>query len=229
VHDNRPVSYVMGSHNLDQRRFQYTTSEKGRWAQVIPQNQSLESELFTPCGESIQSDVLQTTVASQTDYSLTLNKEVNTVELAATVIGCDGMTSETASYQMTHSSEASTVYAFGDDSANHAIVLCDTSFALAGLDLIDNMKGPDTEWTTSDIDKLSLLTSCTSHEDGYSYMQIRSDQKVYPSFSYITENGITTLSSDDEKFRIAFRGDVSGSYTVDQVNISIDDISFGAG
>jgi hypothetical protein len=87
-------------------------------------------------------------------------------------------------------------------------------------------EGPAFEWNelTQDI---HYLSECTDHEQGFTLIKIRNDQKLFPAFLKEQSNDKTVLNAVQNEVRLIIEADAKGLYTNDMVNISIDDMTFG--
>ena len=72
-----------------------------------------------------------------------------------------------------------------------------------------------------------MLTECEELAEGYSYIQIEDDVKVYDAFFLEEAGERTILKSENEKVKFIFKGNAPGMYEEDEVNVLIDDEDFG--
>lgn len=99
---------------------------------------------------------------------------------------------------------------------------------MSAYNIKDGTSGPSFSWTTEIAAELSYLSNCQEHEDGYSFIKIRNDKKLYKAFSFDKEDGKTFLTAQDDALKLIVKGTDIGPYNVEELNIKIDDLNFGA-
>jgi len=222
----KPISFANGAHQLDSRSFEFISTEQGRWAQVLPQSGTLDTEVYNPCNEVVGQVTTETNSSENRNYQMSLTETVPSVTLEADIIDCAAELAEVPSISITEQGSA-TVHTFSDSEINHTLLTCGKEIQLAAVNLEEESQGPEMGWNTDEVSSVNFLTNCSENQDGYSYLKIRNDKQPYPSFTYSVVNGETVLSSEDRKVVITFAGDMKGQYQEEDVHITIDDPEFG--
>jgi len=223
--NQQTISYANGMHSDDNDSYDFYSTESGRWAQVLPLSTTINSQILSPCGDIVSSSTNEIT-NNEFTLELNLNSSVNSIVLNQELIDCNGELQLQPGYIITDG-ENSSLYTFSDPTEEHRVIVCNESFSVAGYDFTEDSEGPFTEWKTSNANNISTLTSCSDFKDGYSYLKIRDEKEIYPAFTFESENGETTLSSVNENFSFRFKGEMSGSYENQQINVFMNDENFG--
>ena len=106
--------------------------------------------------------------------------------------------------------------------------ICTEEFELGGFDIEEGHVGPIIGWSIHQIADITFLSDCDEYEDGFSYIKIKEDEKIYPAFNVQTEVMKTLLSEEQQRFSMDFLGTESRAYEKEEVRrIFINDIDFG--
>ena len=99
---------------------------------------------------------------------------------------------------------------------------------MSAYDLVSDQFGPALDWSTMTDDDLTFLSACSDFEEGFSYLKINGEEKIFNSFEVVQEGEKTILKSQDDKVRLSFRGASAKIYRDEEVNVYINDIDFGS-
>lgn len=216
------VSYQLMS--LDQRHI--NTTANGRWITTIPADQDILISTLTPCKNDIST---YTVPASNIDIN-NIDIEVingNYYKLQSTVYDCNGELEETTAISIDDRIDIHNVYTFSDKNIDTWVSVCDAEFDIATYDIDTDIKGTIIPWSSDIKDDQSFLVSCEEFQDGYSYIKIKNDKRVLPPFDAIKIDDGTTLQSSDSKIRFKFKGQMVNNYDMKDVNVYLEDPSFG--
>ena len=230
VYDESPIAYQEYQIINDQYRIAGISTAKGRWISVTPSMMEFDLNLFSPC-----EDILYTTdlgveeiydvqdITMDPDQYLFYNIET-------TILDCNGMPSSNGAIVITDQEELGHVLLFEEGEIDAVVSVCNNQFDVSTYDLDRDLEGESISWDLGNGQDLDYLLECNTLE-GYSYIQLTRDgkqeSKVYESFNVETIGDQTILSSPNGEFKFLFKGLQAGVYPNDQINIAINDPSFG--
>lgn len=223
--EDKQVSYQPMEFTYDGIHNQFCSTEKGNWIALLPEQNDIDINLLNPCDESLQSEVITIANDDVDGQVLVVTNSDNYQYLNSTIIDCDGNIVEESSINVTSSNSANH-YVFSESDQNRWIAVCD-EYDVAAYNLENQSIGTQVNWSANINEEISLLSDCEEYADGFSYFQIRDDEKVYGSFTVEVQNDRTILRSKEGEISIAFKGTGAGVFDEKQVNIRIDDESFG--
>lgn len=223
--EETPVAYQPMSWYLTPQKNQICATEKGNWIALLPEQESVEINLLNPCHESVQTETLDVAMADINNQNLIVEESDNYQQLNFTVIDCNEEVVAAPNLNLTNAG-SSVQYVFSDDYPNRWIAVCD-EFGIAAVNQAEGESGPELDWSTEIDGNLDVLTDCSAYNQGFSFIRIREDEKIYGAFEMEVIGEKTVLKSQDEKVKFIFRGNQEGMYNVDEVNVLIDDEDFG--
>ena len=224
--DGSPIAYA-DTRSAEKVETHYYTTEQGRWAQVFSLNEEVNTTVHSPCGDVVHNLSRDFENEQQAPVQLSLDSDLPRVNLGGEILNCNGDVLNQASYQLSYTEQASSLLSFSSQFVSNTILVCEEDFDLAGYDRENNQLGPTINWSTSNTTEINDLSSCDQFEQGYSFLEIRGDKRIYDAFSVETINGGTNINSDDNSFRLKFRGDMRGTYEDQEINLFLDDNNFG--
>jgi len=86
--------------------------------------------------------------------------------------------------------------------------------------------GPELLWKREK-GAIHYLTNCPDFKDGFSFLKIRDNTKVYPAFNANREMQKSILSSASNEVKFIVEASAKGSYEEEYINVGINDPSFG--
>ena len=220
-----PVSYQGMNWIVGSMSNNVCATEEGNWIGLLPKEERVSLNLLTPCNGSLRSETIETSTFDAKNQNFDLAGNDNYQLLNFKVLDCEEEIVANPSFEI-NSGENQNVYVFSEGYTEKWIAVCD-EFDISALNQTTGESGPEIAWSTDISDELDVLTDCNELEEGFSYIKIRDDQKVYSSFSMEIVEERTVLQSEEGNVRFYFRGMQEGKYDVDQVNVFIDDIEFG--
>lgn len=223
--EDKPVAYQPMDWDLTNLSNTFIATEKGRWIALLPEDESVEVNLLNPCDESLQTETLDIEVEDIQDQNLIIQNNSNYQSLNVSIVDCNG--DEVGSPNLNVSqNEESVHYVFSSEYQDRWIAVCD-EFEIAAINEATGEMGPELSWSTDINGGLDVLTDCDELGEGYSFIKIREDEKVYKAFDVELEDGRTILKSQNGNVKFIFKGMEKGSYEVDEVNVLINDAEFG--
>lgn len=223
--DNSSVAYQQMEWKNEGLHNGICATESGRWIGVLPTNSNTNLDLVNPCGETTQQETITVDSDDQTSTLINISDNSNYQYLNHTIVDCEG--NEISDGAINIESGSSTQHlVFEESNQNRWISVCD-QFEIAAYNESESASGSSIPWSASIPSQELVLSDCVTLERGYGFVQIRSDEKVFPAFDVSQTNEQTTLSATDGSMTIKFRGTTPGAYDDKQVNISINDNMFG--
>lgn len=224
LRDTDPVAYQWYKYADKAGR----STAKGNWIQVLPSDTEFAIEMLDPCQQNITT-VSITTTAENTTNDLILDASAEYQPINATIIGCDGTLADDAIIQIVETDGTETLYLYSDPNIDAAVLVCSSEFTIAAYDIDSQETGPGIPWFTDIEDEITYLSTCSDYPDGYAYISIDGNTKVYPAFD-IENTGTNIILSDvDDRVNLLIRGDDKGAYAVESVNVIMYDPSFAGG
>lgn len=225
---DKPVSYIdiEYEHELDTKLYNTKSSSLGRWAMVTYPEESVELSYNTPCGDRVSESIYTSTGVSQLDIINRIESDINVLELTTQVIDCSGDIAQFPAINIV-SNTASLIYPYTTNNVDTWIAVCQDDVDVTGYNVFDKQAGPLLDWNIDIEDAISYLSYCDNFEDGFSFIKIRDDAKIYASPTLEIEGNKTRLTEANNKYRMNFDGMNLGSYEVEDVRIFLEDIGFG--
>ena len=87
--------------------------------------------------------------------------------------------------------------------------------------------GPELDWDVNSVFSPNILSKCMSQEEGYAFVEVGDSEKILDQLEVSIEQGRTTFSTPDESFIFSVKGTEVQAYQESEVNILINDPSFG--
>jgi len=223
VKESNRVSYMP----FDSDNRTYYSTAKGRWANFLPANENVTLQILTPCLDILESKSLQIE-ETEKQFELDIKEGDDLIyNIKTKVINCAGEVEEIQAINVT-SDDNSFIYVFNDSEIDSWIPICKDEFDISGSDrrLLDN--GPQFSWSIDISDDLTIISNCTEFENGFGYVNINGEERVYDAFNVDTGNETTSLKSSTDNLRLYFDGLSERDYEEEEVRIFINDPGFGA-
>ena len=228
LYEGMPISFLRSrmDHLED---YQFFTTEQGRWGAVIPIMENITLDFLTPCADPITSvniieeggsnpDNLISEIESDEDYFFQVN---------AQVVDCNGEVSHPTGLVINSDQQEETLI-FSGTASELLVAVCDNDFEVSTFSLEENSVGPSLDWNTELGDELELLVACNDFQNGFGFIQIREDMMIYDALEVRLETERTQLITQDESFWISFRGTTPDKYNAEEVNVFLNEESFGS-
>ncbi len=201
------------------------TTEKGRYIGLLPEKEVVTIVLLNPCDESLQSETIEINNDDLSNQNLNITNTENYQYLNTTVVDCEGNIITNASINI-QSNTNDNHYVFSEEGQNRWIPVCD-EFTISAYDETIQQQGTQIEWSVDLNETIDILSGCAEYVDGFSYLKIRDDERIYPAFDIEIVDNRTVLSAIDGEVKLIFGGNEVGQYPDNQINIVIDDDKFG--
>lgn len=237
-----PATLIQGSVNSDDKKITYLSMEgrsayhtystystlSGQYVMLTPKNNEARVSCNNICGEEIY-----TTSIEVADKFQQVNIDCNGIEdqvyhLQTTVLNCQGSPAVNPIIILGQS-EMTEEYIFDDGNVDHWLVGCQEDLMVSALDSQSHGSSPILKWDRSLKGDLGYLSSCDDHIDGYTYIQIDNEFKIYEPFVYTYENGKTMFSSEDGSVKFWILGNMKGLISAQDVNLYLDEKEIGGG
>jgi len=225
--DGTTLSYQSYAWKKEATRSVGYTSLAGKFISVVPASSELEFTALDPCKALIERLVYNS--SSEHEENIVFNLEniaAQFFNLSTRVISCDTTLNQQPAIQL-FSDNQSYVYAFRGEEINTWLSACNSTFDVAGYNIADDSAGPILSWNTTTDASIQYLSDCKYHTEGFSYLEIRQDKKLYPSFDFSRMGNTTILEAQTDELKFIVHGNQVGSYAVEELNIKINDSNFG--
>jgi len=223
-----PVSFM--NFNWEEGDFgqsNYSTG-LGRWASVTPIASDVNYNLNSPCGDFLQSNTLAAATEMKTDYEIDVDDNLDDfVQVETKVLDCEGHVESVPAIIIQNEGQ-DFVYLFNDDVIDTWIPVCDADFELGGYNILDDENGTLLNWSLGADNQIDYLSNCDDYEDGYSFIVIQNDTKLYEPFvvQYNAVLNETRVSELNDKMWLEFNGNVKGAYSESDLAVKISDPDF---
>ena len=225
IKEDNPIAYQSMRWELASLSNDFNSTESGKWIAVMPERGEVDVNLFNPCGELIQNENISVGSEDLKDQDVVAGSSDDYQKLDMKVLDCNGEEVVNPKINLTNSGNEYR-YHFSESYENSWLPVCG-DFEISAWDSNPADAGSELDWSTEFSSGLDVLTNCNEHQEGFSYIKIREDEKIYPSFNIFREGDRFTLSSMDERVRLIVKGTEEGVYEVENINIVIDDPDFG--
>lgn len=217
--------------SLSSTDFRTTISStvNGAFISVVPANNEINISSQSPCQKEVSNDLIQTLNVDVKDVLVNITTNNDHHKLVTQIFDCQGEITEVPAVKIINNLSGETLYLFGESQINNWIPICEGDFSIAAYDVETQSEGPAIPWSSTIIDDIDYLSECVDWVDGYSYIEINGQGKIFPPFSVVVEDGETKLLSPDDKVRLRIKGDMEGSFNVEDINVYINDDSLGSG
>ena len=231
IKQDRPVSYIDANYNNGQNNELHNmkTTSKGQWAIATSSDIEVNMSYMTPCGDALSESTVIISEESREDYVIQLPSDVKLLDLSTEVIDCDGELSMLPALSVVEANNTQNIYVYNTDGIETWLPVCSDGVDITGYDIIANNSGALLDWNLDINDAIGYLSYCEDFENGFSYINIRDDHNVYDS-PMLTSDGMSTLLEESEnRFRVNFFGNKTGSYDKKDVKMFLQDTQFGDG
>lgn len=221
-YNDTAISYLpleLGSHH-------FSTTAEGRWAGLVEQGVDSELRILDNCNDFIQSFALPARDDDFKQYEFQLGASDRLTLMRTSVIDCEGKLQMLPALQIDKTGIGQ-LFIFRNNPINNYLAVCENEFSLLAIDPVGMSRGPAIPWSREQEADLKYMSSCQNFENGFSFIRINGEEKLYSGFNSAFDGSETRLSSDDGLFRIKFDGQGNGFYTEQMVNLYINDTTFG--
>lgn len=203
------------------------TSVSGKFLSVVPSNSVLIYNVIDPCNTSLRTIDYDSPDQNADDILFHIeNTDGEFFNLDASILSCDEELNNQPAVNM-FLDNGNYIYAFNGTDINTWLSVCSNEFEIAGYNIEEDSSGPTISWSTQTEEAIEYLSDCESHLDGFSFLKIRQDKKLYPSFEFSRVGNTTILEADGGEMKLIIQGAEIGQYNVEQLNIRINDDNFG--
>lgn len=227
--DNAAIAYQDLQWEGDDFQKSIKSSVNGRYIDVFPAQSEIALQVKNPCKETIQESRFSTENKALEIPTLEIQSEDNHLKLISQIIGCQGNKVDVPAVKITNQANGTSFFLFGAEQIDNWVPVCGREFQIAAYDVDGQNSGPSLPWTTQTNDNVDFLSECSDFAEGYSYIEINGESKVFDPFKVVIENGQTFLSSQDNKIRFRIQGDSNQRFEVEDINVYINDESIGSG
>ena len=228
IKNNNPVAYQRYNWRTDGMLGNCIGTTSGRWLTVVPSGANIDLQTKNPCGEQLPLKTINTLKNNISDVQVVMDEDnVNYQFLKVNVLDCEGNLSPQPSVHIKITDDDNDVYSFESGEINAWMAIC-PSFRLTAYDIDTDTEGPLLNWSTDIDDNFSYLTSCEDNSSGYTVLKIRGEEKLFPAFELEEEGTRSILKSTDNAVRLSIEDASVGTFETNQVNIYINDDSFGS-
>ncbi len=238
IADYTKAKYVEGEIQIEEKAISYqefTLSENnikkistanGKWNAILPIESETEMILRNSCSEDFQRFTIDTNDENSIQ-NIDPNFNSQYCPINVKVLDCDGNEIEIPSLSMESNSNKE-IYTFPETQVDAIIPLCENNFNTTVFNSEDgNTSGVSLPWDKTIEDELGILSDCEEFDKGFNYIEIEGVQKTFESFTSYYNGGKTFLTTEDNSIQIAFKGNEIGFHEENEVNIFINDQSFG--
>ena len=225
IKEDNPVAYQSMRWELASMSNDFNATEAGKWITVLPEKDDVVVQLLNPCGDLIQNENISVGGEDLRHPDVVAESSDNYQKLDMKVLDCEGEEVANPKINLSDSSDEYR-YHFSDSYANSWIPVCG-DFEISAWNSNPADTGSKLNWSTEFSSGLDVLTNCNEHLEGFSYIKIREDEKIYSSFNILREGDRFMLSSMDDRVKLIVKGTGEGDYEMENINIVIDDPDFG--
>ncbi len=235
-----PASLVRGSLSLENEEVAFQKIEvreneeniikvnstaSGKWIAFLPMEKELDSYLINECGEELQGESIPSEEAN-VSLEIDENFKENFVPATFKIFGCDGNLIENPAL-IINENGVEKLFEFEGTEVDINIPICFTEYEITAIDPNSDERGISIDWSELIDDDYGIMTSCAQFDNGYSWIRIEDNIKVFEPFSQEVQDENTILRSTNSEFQIKFEGKDLGSQDSTMINIAIDDENFG--
>jgi len=222
-----PLSYQEYTWNNANLNTRGQTTLSGKFLSAVPASSELEFSIGGHCGIPIESFTYSSLDTDQKEIELNIeNDGEHFFNLSTEILSCDEEFSFLNAVQI-KSATKDFVYAFEENLIDRWISVCSSSFEVAAYDFETDDYGPRFSWSTQILEPIDYLSKCPEHVNGFAYLTIRQDKKIYSAIRTENLGDKTILESQNGEIKFLIDGNTPGVYTEDQLNIKINDNGFG--
>ena len=223
VKDDQPISYQLhrwSSGNFMKESF---TSLGGKWLGIIPQQADVVYEVTDLCDNEIAVFSLESENVNLENIRFDITTESEHLyKLKTVVIDCDGNIQEEASVKITDQN-GELVFAFDNNEIDTWISVCEENFSISAYGIDKQVQGPSIEWNLDIEEPIRYLSDCPDYIEGFSYLKIRNDIKLYAPFQFSNDGIQSVLEATGGEVKFIFDNGGVGSYEQQEIRVRIDD------
>ncbi len=202
------------------------TSSFGKFISFVPKEINLTTSLLNSCGDEHHDFI--NTIGDQDQENIELKVPLDDVLYIKNdfrLIDCAGEVSEASLIKLKYQDgQEELISNYTPEVA--FVSVCDESFSIVPINEDFLESGPELSWNSSNA-ALKYLSSCDDFQDGFSFITIRNDKKLFDPFVLEIEENKIISRNEDSNFKLIIETDSKGLIAMDKINISIDDEGFG--
>lgn len=219
------VAYQLLQSSAGSHQHQSYTTAKGRWYTAIPADEDVQYTTINPCLDIMESHEVPSSNSDVSGIDIEV-EDTHYYRLRSKIIDCNGEVENTSGVSLHHVGR-SVIYPFSQAEIDTWVPVCADEFGLSAYDIDTDDEGPQIPWSLQIEEDDNYLSNCAAYADGYSYIKIDDDKEVLSAFETVELTDETILASIDDKIRFKFDGMSTGMYSMEDVNLYLNDESFG--
>ncbi len=198
------------------------TTDLGRWGTYIPINTDVDVNVGHLCDDTNEIDLTEGETEDVEGKIISLDQQEHTLtKLDFVLIDCDGSEVQNPEFLINDDGKE-TLLKFSQTNINTWLQVCADNFIISDKD--GNVELP---WSIDEEDEIGYLSICSDHQNGFGIIEIRDDSKIFKDFTIDYQDGLTNVSELTEAVNIVFKGNDTRAYADDEVNIYLNDATFG--
>ena len=229
IKEDAPIAYQDLIWQDERLEHSIKTTVNGRFIDVVPSQADINIVVQNPCKNTITELEIATENEALQVPPVAIQSDDDHMKLVSKIVDCEGMLVEVPAIKITNGQNGDSFFLFGEDQINNWVPVCGSNFQIAAYDIESQSSGPSLPWVTQANDDLDYLSECSDFVDGYSYIEINGESKIFDPFKVVIENGQTFLSSQDDNVRFRVQGDTEQRFEVEDINVYINDETIGSG
>jgi len=203
--DGAPLSYQKYNWENTENDVNGFTSLSGKFLSAIPASTDYSYTLLDPCDSAIESIAFSSSDEDQENILFAVeNTGDQYYNLNTTVLSCDEQFNQEPAVSMIMNN-GNYIYAFNDADINSWLSVCNNTFDIAAYNLNDNTNGPLLSWSTETETPIEYLSDCPDHLEGFSYLKIRQDERLYLDVEFTHDGNETILESTGGELKLIIR------------------------
>ncbi len=227
VRENRPLAFQKVSIDNSFASSQIVTTSNGKWVQVLSSDKITELTINNPCGSTITNIEIEVGIEDLKASPIEINTISNDLfHVKTQIFSCGGELQLGGEFVIEDQTQER-YYAFSEMNIDVWLSKCNENITLAGYNIDSAKKGVALPWSDDITKEIGFLSNCENFENGYSYVTINNEMKIYEPFNVSIDQERTVFKSQDNDFRFKIKGVTRGSYNEDEILIYINDTTFG--
>lgn len=225
--DELPISFMQLDFASEGFKTATYSTAGGKFIAFNSRNSELQIDAQNNCGSTVFSRI--ETMPNVDEFSLELSLEAEDGQFLKNdflMVNCSVEEMAQSNFRITYTTGTSEIVSKVGTSQSW-IPVCDGTFEISGYAAERDEFGPVLAWDLQD-PFIGVLSNCASHLDGFSWIKIRDDVKVFQAFNSDLSMDRLTLEAENQVFRLIVEADSKGTFPEDKVNIKIDDSDFGS-
>lgn len=220
-YEGQKVAFAKIQYSVDNTFIQGITTLEGRWLIVIPQESQGTLISVNNCGIEVSNEVINTSKENISMVDLLISDAKYLYMPNLEISNCDGQIEENPIINI-EGPNGQQYHVFTSSLIDPYMLICGESI-ISGINNVNGQNGQ----TFSITSPVNVLSNCEDYQDGFLGIDIEGESKNYDQIELMEDNGSLILQSG-EHFKIIIKGVDDGVYSDEQINISINDATFGS-